>query len=53
MIAKPAMLAGLIGLIASLSLHPTGSSRVVGMILGLLAGLGVGLLLQQAATGSG
>ena len=45
-----ATLLGLIGLIASLFLHPTGSSRVVGMILGSLAGLGVGLLLQQTAT---
>jgi hypothetical protein len=41
---------GLIGLIASLFLQPTGSSRVVGMIVGFLAGLGVGLLLQEAAT---
>lgn len=41
---------GLIGLIASLFLQPTGSSRVVGMIVGLIAGLGVGLLLQEAAT---
>lgn len=40
---------GLIGLIASLFLQPTGSSRVVGIIVGLLAGLGVGLLLQEAA----
>ena len=41
---------GLIGLIASLFLQPAGSSRVVGMIVGFLAGLGVGLLLQEAAT---
>ena len=41
---------GLIGLIASLFLQPSGSSRVVGMIVGLLAGLGVGLLLQESAT---
>lgn len=45
-----ATLLGLIGLIASLFLQPTGSSRVVGMIVGFLAGLGVGLLLQEAAT---
>jgi hypothetical protein len=45
-----ATLLGLIGLIASLFLQPTGSSRVVGMIVGLLAGLGVGLLLQETAT---
>jgi len=41
---------GLVGLIASLFLQPAGSSRVVGMIVGFLAGLGVGLLLQEAAT---
>jgi len=41
---------GLIGLIASLFLQPTGSSRVVGVIVGFIAGLGVGLLLQEAAT---
>jgi hypothetical protein len=45
-----ATLLGLIGLIASLFLQPTGSSRVVGMVVGFLAGLGVGLLLQEAAT---
>jgi hypothetical protein len=45
-----ATLLGLIGLIASLFLQPTGSARVVGMIVGFLAGLGVGLLLQEAAT---
>lgn len=45
-----ATLLGLIGLIASLFLQPTGSSRVVGMIVGFLAGLGVGLVLQEAAT---
>ena len=41
---------GLIGLIASLFLQPTGSARVVGMIVGFLAGLGVGLLFQETAT---
>jgi len=41
---------GLIGLIASMFLQPAGSARVVGMIVGFLAGLGVGLLLQEAAT---
>ena len=40
---------GLIGLIASVFLQPTGSSRMVGVIVGFLAGLGVGLLLQEAA----
>jgi hypothetical protein len=45
-----ATLLGLIGLIASLFLQRAGSSRVVGMIVGFLAGLGVGLLLQEAAT---
>jgi hypothetical protein len=45
-----ATLLGLIGLIASLFLQPAGSSRVVGMIVGFLAGLGVGLLLQETAT---
>jgi hypothetical protein len=44
-----ATLLGLIGLIASLFLPATGSSRVVGMVLGLLAGLGIGLLLQETA----
>ena len=42
-------LLGLIGLVASMFLVPSGSSRVVGMILGLLGGLGAGLYLQQAA----
>jgi hypothetical protein len=42
-------LLGLIGLVASMFLVPTGSSRVVGMILGLLGGLGAGVYLQQAA----
>ena len=42
-------LLGLIGLVASMFLIPSGSSRVVGMILGLLGGLGAGLYLQQAA----
>jgi hypothetical protein len=44
-----ATLLGLIGLTASLFLQPAGSSRVVGMIVGFLAGLGVGLLLQETA----
>jgi hypothetical protein len=40
---------GLIGLFASLFLQPAGSSRVVGVVVGILAGFGVGLLLQEAA----
>jgi hypothetical protein len=40
---------GLIGLLASLFLQPAGSSRVVGVVVGILAGFGVGLLLQEAA----
>ena len=44
-----ATLLGLIGLIASLFVQPAGSSRVVGVVVGILAGFGVGLLLQEAA----
>lgn len=40
---------GIVGLVASLFLSPTGSSRVVAMIVGLLGGLGVGAVLQQEA----
>jgi hypothetical protein len=40
---------GLVGLLASLFLQPAGSSRVVGVVVGILAGFGVGLLLQEAA----
>ena len=36
---------GIIGLVASLFLSPSGSSRVVAMIVGLVAGLGVGAWL--------
>lgn len=38
----------LFGLLATLRLPPTFSSRIVGTVLGLLAGLGWGELLQQA-----
>jgi len=44
-----ALLLGLIGLVASSRQFPSGSARVVGMVVGLLAGLGLGLLLQQGA----
>ena len=40
---------GIIGLVATMFQFPSGSARVVGMIVGLVAGLGIGLLLQQAA----
>ncbi len=40
---------GIAGLVASLFLSGSGSSRVVAMIVGLLGGLGVGAVLQQAA----
>jgi hypothetical protein len=38
---------GIIGLVATMFQFPSGSARVVGMIVGLVAGLGIGLLLQQ------
>ncbi len=44
-----AALLGVIGLVASTFQLPSGSSRVVGAIVGLLAGLGIGLWPQQAA----
>jgi len=44
-----ALLLGLIGLVATSMQFPSGSARVVGMIVGLVAGLGLGLLLQQGA----
>jgi hypothetical protein len=40
---------GIIGLVATLFQFPSGSARVVGMIVGLVAGLGIGLVLQQVA----
>jgi len=40
---------GIIGLAATMFQFPSGSARVVGMIVGLVAGLGIGLLLQQGA----
>lgn len=40
---------GLIGLIASMFQFPAGAARLVGMVVGVVAGLGVGLLLQQFA----
>ena len=40
---------GIVGLLALMVQFPSGSSRIVGMVVGLLAGLGVGLLLQQLA----
>jgi hypothetical protein len=44
-----ALLLGLIGLVATSIQSPSGSARVVGVIVGLVAGLGLGLVLQQAA----
>ncbi len=40
---------GIIGMVATLFQFPSGSARVVGMIVGLVAGLGIGLLLQEGA----
>jgi hypothetical protein len=40
---------GIIGLVATMFQFPSGSARVVGMIVGLVAGLGIGLVLQQVA----
>jgi hypothetical protein len=40
---------GIIGLVATMSQFPGGSARVVGMVVGVVAGLGIGLLLQQGA----
>jgi hypothetical protein len=44
-----ALLLGLIGLVATSLQFPSGSARVVGMVVGLVGGLGLGLLLQQGA----
>lgn len=44
-----ALLLGLIGLAATTLQFPSGSARVAGMVVGLVAGLGLGLLLQQGA----
>jgi F0F1-type ATP synthase assembly protein I len=40
---------GVIGLLATLTQAPTGNSRVVGVVVGVVAGVGIGLLLQQMA----
>jgi hypothetical protein len=40
---------GIIGLVATMFQFPSGSARVVGMVVGIVAGLGLGLLLQQVA----
>ena len=40
---------GFIGLIASMFQFPGGSARIVSMVVGVVAGLGLGLLLQQTA----
>ena len=40
---------GIIGLVATMFQFPSGSARVVGMVVGVVAGLGIGLLLQQDA----
>lgn len=44
-----AAILGIIGLVATMFQFPSGSARVVGMIVGIVAGLGVGLWLQQVA----
>ena len=44
-----AALLGIIGLVATMGQFPNGSARFVGMVVGLVAGLGVGLLLQETA----
>jgi hypothetical protein len=44
-----AALLGIIGLVATMFQFPSGSARVVGMVVGVVAGLGTGLLLQQDA----
>ena len=44
-----AALLGVIGLLASLTQVPSGNARVVGMVVGVVAGLGIGLLLQEMA----
>jgi hypothetical protein len=44
-----AALLGLIGLLATLTQVPTGNARIVGLVVGVVAGLGVGLLLQEMA----
>jgi len=40
---------GIIGLVATMFQFPNGSARVVGLVVGVVAGLGIGLLLQQVA----
>ena len=44
-----AALLGLIGLLATLTQVPTGNTRIVGLVVGVVAGLGLGLLLQETA----
>jgi hypothetical protein len=44
-----AAILGIIGLVATMFQFPSGSARVVGMVVGVVAGLGIGLLLQQLA----
>lgn len=40
---------GVIGLLATFRQVPSGNARVVGAVVGVVAGLGIGLLLQQMA----
>ena len=40
---------GIIGLVATMFQYPNGSARLVGMVVGVVAGLGIGLFLQQVA----
>ena len=44
-----AALLGLIGMLATLTQVPTGNTRIVGLVVGLVAGVGLGLLLQEMA----
>jgi len=40
---------GIVGLVATTLQLPTGSARLLGMVVGIVAGLGIGLFLQQVA----
>ena len=44
-----AALLGLIGMLATLTQVPTGNTRIVGLVVGVVAGVGLGLLLQEMA----
>ena len=40
---------GILGLLATMVQSPNGAARIAGFVIGLVAGLGIGLLLQQTA----